>query len=1088
MKESIEIKGARVHNLKNIDVEIPHDRLVVLTGLSGSGKSTLAFDTIFAEGQRRYVESLSAYARQFLGRIDKPDVDSIEGIAPAIAIEQKVNTRNPRSTVGTTTEIYDYLKLLFGRIGHTFSPVTGREVRVHHVADVVEYISGLPAGSRVLVTAPVRLSEGQGMIEKLTLLVGEGLNRVRIDGKVSFIEDILPTLTSGSLSVEAEAVIDRTRIETVEEELRSRLGDSVEKAFNYGDGVCRVVVTGPDGSERTEEFSSRFEADGIRFEEPSEHLFSFNNPLGACPLCEGYGKVIGIDEDLVVPDKTKSVYEDAIACWKGQTMSQWKDELVRNAHRFDFPVHKPYYDLTQEERDLLWRGNRWFNGLDEFFRFLEKERYKIQYRVMLSRYSGKTRCPECGGARLRKEALYVQVGGLTIAQMVAMPADELLSFFKNLVLDEHDTKAGQRVLLEIENRLRYLVQVGLGYLTLDRLSSTLSGGESQRINLSTSLGSNLTGSLYILDEPSIGLHPRDTNRLVDVLKELRDIGNTVIVVEHEEEVIRAADRIIDIGPRAGYLGGEIVYNGDIEGLERAGESLTADYLTGRRSITPPENHRGWTNYIAVKGARENNLKGIDVKIPLGAMTCVTGVSGSGKSSLVKGILYPALRRQLYETGLKPGSFEKLEGDVSRIDSVEMVDQNPIGKSSRSNPVTYIKAYDEIRKLLADQPYAKNNNIGPSQFSFNIAGGRCEECQGEGFIKVSMQFMADVELKCETCGGKRFKDDILEVRYNGKNIYDILEMTVDEAAGFFDVKNKDSTTKRILEKLQALQAVGLGYIKLGQASSTLSGGESQRVKLAAFLLKENTAGKTMFIFDEPTTGLHFHDIKKLLDSFSALIAKGHTIVVVEHNMDVIKCADWVIDLGPEAGDRGGYLVYEGVPEGLTKVPESYTGRYLTEREKLAPKPAAEGTKPTEAPTSVSGKSGKRSGSTKKSGTGGNDSGAAKKSGVASAGAKSIPVNKGTASVSTESGPAKTGTVSVSNKSVPAKKSGAASAGRKSPAAEKPETGKGDPKPRTANVPGTESVTTEKSPTDKGGMRPDTTVKTAPGAAETTKRKE
>lgn len=934
VKNSIEIKGARVHNLKNIDVEIPHDNLVVLTGLSGSGKSTLAFDTIFAEGQRRYVESLSAYARQFLGRIDKPDVDSIEGIAPAIAIEQKVNTRNPRSTVGTTTEIYDYLKLLFGRIGHTFSPVTGREVRVHHVADVVEYIVGLPSGARVMVTAPITLSQGQGIIEKLTLLVGEGLNRVRVDGGTAIIEDVLPRLDAGAAVPEMEAVIDRTRIEEIDEELKSRMGDSVEKAFGYGRGVCRVVTTGPDGVETTEEFSSRFEADGIRFEEPTEHLFSFNNPLGACPLCEGYGKVIGIDEDLVVPDKTKSIYEDAIACWRGQTMGQWKEELVRNAHRFDYPVHKPYFDLSQEQRDLLWRGNKWFNGLDEFFRFLERERYKIQCRVMLSRYSGKTRCPECGGSRLRKEALYVQIGGLTIAQMVVMPADKLLDFFENLELDEHDSKTGQRILTEIRNRLQYLVQVGLGYLTLDRLSSTLSGGESQRINLSTSLGSNLTGSLYILDEPSIGLHPRDTNRLVDVLKQLRDIGNTVIVVEHEEEVIRAADRIIDIGPRAGYLGGEIVYNGDIAGLEKAKNSLTADYLTGKRSITPPENHRGWTNSITVKGARENNLKGIDVKFPLGVMTCVTGVSGSGKSSLVKGILYPALRRELYETGLKPGSFERLEGDTGMLKSVEMVDQNPIGKSSCSNPVTYIKAYDEIRKLLAEQPYAKNNNIGPSQFSFNIAGGRCEECQGEGFIKVSMQFMADVELKCDTCGGRRFKDDILEVRYNGKNIYDMLEMTIDEAAEFFgQAKKKDSTTKRILEKLKALQDVGLGYIKLGQSSSTLSGGESQRVKLAAFLLKENTDGKTMFIFDEPTTGLHFHDIKKLLDSFSALIAKGHTIVVVEHNMDVVKCADWVIDLGPEAGDRGGNLVYEGTPEGLTKVKESYTGQFLAEREKL-----------------------------------------------------------------------------------------------------------------------------------------------------------
>ncbi|MCC8035231.1 MAG: excinuclease ABC subunit UvrA, partial [Rikenellaceae bacterium] len=662
---------------------------------------------------------------------------------------------------------------------------------------------------------------------------------------------------------------------------------------------------------------------------PSEHLFSFNNPRGACPRCEGYGKVIGIDEDLVVPDKSKSVYEDAIACWRGQTMSQWKDKLVANAHKFNFPIHTPYYDLTQRERDLLWTGNRWFDGLDEFFSYLESERYKIQYRVMLSRYSGKTRCPDCGGGRLRREALYVKVGGMNIAEMVLLPAERLLAFFETLQLDEHDMKTGSRILVELTNRLRYLVQVGLGYLTLDRLSSTLSGGESQRINLSTSLGSSLTGSLYILDEPSIGLHPRDTNKLIDVLKQLRDIGNTVIVVEHEEEIIRAADRIIDIGPRAGYLGGEIVYNGDIEGLVKAKDSLTADYLTGRRQIDPPKNHRGWSKYITVKGARENNLKGIDAKFPLGAMTCVTGVSGSGKSSLVKGILYPALRRELYETGIKPGNFEGLEGDVTLLKSVEMVDQNPIGKSSRSNPVTYIKAYDEIRKLLADQPYAKTNNLHPSNFSFNIAGGRCEECQGEGFIKVGMQFMADVELKCDVCGGRRFKDEILEVRYDGKNIYDILEMTVDEATEFFG-RRKGATNKRIVEKLTALRDVGLGYIKLGQSSSTLSGGESQRVKLAAFLLKENTDGSTMFIFDEPTTGLHFHDIKKLLDSFAALIAKGHTIVIVEHNMDVIKCADWIIDLGPEAGDGGGYLVYEGMPDGILQVDGSYTGRYLKKR--------------------------------------------------------------------------------------------------------------------------------------------------------------
>ncbi len=924
VKQSIHIKGARVHNLKNIDVEIPHDQLVVITGLSGSGKSTLAFDTIFAEGQRRYVESLSAYARQFLGRIDKPDVDQITGIAPAIAIEQKVNTRNPRSTVGTTTEVYDYLKLLFARIGKTYSPISGREVKMHHVSDATAFIFAQTEGTRVMITAPLDMNGG--MIERLTLLVKDGFQRVYVNGKTWLIDDYLPSLKAEDQST-IDVVVDRLKVVRDDRELLSRAGDSVEKAFAMGGGKCRVVVQSDDG-DRIEEFSSRFEADGITFEEPTEHMFSFNNPIGACPRCEGYGKVVGIDEDLVVPDKTKSIYDDAIACWRGETMGWWKEQLVNKAHRFDFPIHKPYYDLTREERKLLWTGNSYFEGLDNFFKHLEKERYKIQYRVMLSRYTGKTVCPDCGGGRLRKEALYVRVGGLTIADMVLLPIEKLHNFFTELALDEHDTKLGSRILTEIRNRLQYLLNVGLGYLTLDRLSSTLSGGESQRINLSTSLGSNLTGSLYILDEPSIGLHPRDTHRLIKVLKQLRDIGNTVIVVEHEEEIIRAADQVVDIGPEAGYNGGEIVYSGDLKWLTKAKNSLTADYLTGRKQISTPANPRGWSNYIGIKGARENNLKGIDVRIPLGAMTCVTGVSGSGKSSLVRGILYPALRRELYETGMKPGNFERLTGDYAMLRSVEMVDQNPIGKSSRSNPVTYIKAYDEIRKLFADQQYARQNNFGPSHFSFNIAGGRCEECQGEGVIKVSMQFMADVELKCEACGGKRFKDDVLEVRYKERTIYDVLEMTVDDAVEFFEDK-KNATNKRIVEKLRALQSVGLGYVKLGQSSSTLSGGESQRVKLAAFLLKENTAGQMMFIFDEPTTGLHFHDIKKLLTSFDALIEKGHTIVVVEHNMDVIKCADWVIDLGPEAGDSGGNLVFEGTPAELMKKKESFTGQFLAE---------------------------------------------------------------------------------------------------------------------------------------------------------------
>ena len=925
-ENSIHIKGARVHNLKNIEVEIPHDKLVVVTGLSGSGKSTLAFDTIFAEGQRRYVESLSAYARQFLGKINKPDVDLITGIAPAIAIEQKVNTRNPRSTVGTTTEIYDYLKLLYARIGRTFSPVSGREVRCYGTDDVAEYVLS-HAGERVVIAAPLTLAEGQGLIEKLTLLLSDGLMRVHTDGEVRLIEEVLPGIGLDTRAEGMLAVIDRLRV-AADDDTQTRIRDSVARAFSYGDGLCTILVQG-----ERREFSSRFEADGIEFERPSEHLFSFNNPLGACPRCEGYGKVIGIDEDLVIPDKGKTIYEDAVACWRGETMRKWKDQLVENAPKFGFPVHTPFHALTPEQKRLLWRGNEYFHGLDEFFEYIDSERRKIQFRVMKARYTGKTVCPECGGSRLRKEALYVRVGGRTIAELVTMPVDELIPFFGGLRLDEHDTKTAARILVEIRNRLQYLADVGLGYLTLDRLSSTLSGGESQRINLSTSLGSNLTGSLYILDEPSIGLHPRDTNRLIKVLQQLRDLGNTVIVVEHEEEVIRAADYIVDIGPKAGYNGGEVVFSGTLPQLLKSRKSLTADYLTGRRAIAPPATERGWSNSILIEGARENNLRNIDVRIPLGVMTCITGVSGSGKSSLAKGILYPALRRLLFDTGVKPGDFDGIGGDVQLLRSVEMIDQNPIGKSSRSNPVTYIKAYDEIRKLFADQPYAQHTGLGASSFSFNIAGGRCEECQGEGVIKVSMQFMADVELVCEACGGKRFRDEILEVKYRGKSIYDVLEMTVDDAIAFFGEDRKDSTCKRIVERLKPLQDVGLGYIKLGQSSSTLSGGESQRVKLASFLTKDSAQGGVMFIFDEPTTGLHFHDINKLLAAFNALIERGHTIVIVEHNMDVIKCADWVVDLGPEAGTGGGRVVFEGTPRNLEQCPASYTGKYLRLRTKL-----------------------------------------------------------------------------------------------------------------------------------------------------------
>ena len=922
--KSIYIKGAKVHNLKNIELEIPHNTLVVVTGLSGSGKSTLAFDTIFAEGQRRYVESLSSYARQFLGRMSKPEVDIITGIAPAVAIEQKVSSRNPRSTVGTTTEIYDYLRLLFSRIGHTYSPISGMEVKCYTTDDVVQHILSLGTGERVIVAVPLRTKPGQSLIDKLVQLFADGIQRLYIDGKTLTLEQFMPTIDSNTSTDGIYVVVDRLKVADDDDTL-NRMRESVSGAFGYGTHSCVVIH-----EQNITEFSALMTTDGIEFEHPSEHLFGFNNPLGACPVCEGFGRVTGIDEDLVVPDKSKTIFDNAIACWRGDSMSRFRNKLVQNAYKFDFPIHTPYYQLTEEQRRLLWTGNEYFEGLNYFFDYLEREKkkHKTQFSILKARYTGKTLCPACNGARLRPEALYVKVGGRNIAELSAMNIDSLIEFFDNLTLDEHDSTTAERVLKEIYNRLLYLSDVGLGYLTLDRLSSTLSGGESQRINLSTSLGSNLTGSLYILDEPSIGLHPRDTARLIKVLKQLRDLGNTVIVIEHEEEIIRAADYIVDIGPEAGEHGGEVVYAGEYSKLCNAERSLTADYLCGRRAIEMPKYVRPWRNYIAIHGARVNNLKNITVKIPLGAMTCITGVSGSGKSSLVKSILYPALRRTIHETGDRPGDYDSLSGDIKMLKGVELIDQNPIGKSSRSNPVTYIKAYDEIRRLYADQPYAKRTNIQPSNFSFNMVGGRCEQCQGEGTIKIGMQFMADVVLTCDACDGRRFKQEILDIKYRGKDICDVLDMSIDEAIEFFGAESQSNNTcRRIVERLRPLEEVGLGYVKLGQSSSTLSGGESQRVKLASFLTKDSGNSGILFIFDEPTTGLHFHDIKRLLKAFDALVNNGHTVVIVEHNMDVIKCADHVIDLGPEAGDMGGEVVFEGTPEELLSCKSSYTANYL-----------------------------------------------------------------------------------------------------------------------------------------------------------------
>lgn len=924
----IEIKGARVHNLKNVSLIIPRNQFVVVTGVSGSGKSSLAFDTLFAEGQRRYVESLSAYARQFLGRIDKPEVDFIRGIPPAIAIEQKVNTRNPRSTVGTSTEIYDYLKLLFARLGRTFSPASGAEVFRHSVSDVVDYMLSFETGTRMMIGAPLRPKNGRTVLQEAELLLQQGFTRLETGNEIYRIDQLLSEKMDSVCKGSCNVVIDRIQSAT-DEDTVNRMADSVQTAFFEGNGECIIkVYSGTEILDQT--FSSRFEADGIVFEEPSVHMFSFNNPVGACPACEGYGKVIGIDEDLVVPNKSLSIYQDAIACWKGEKMGEWRDRLIYNAGKFDFPVHKPYYELTGEQRHLLWTGNRHFNGLNEFFKHLEEQTYKIQYRVMLSRYRGKTICPECRGSRLKKEAGYVKISGKSIQDLVLMPVSELSKFFDEIRLSGADEMTGRRLLIEIRSRLSFLCDVGLGYLTLNRLSSSLSGGESQRINLATSLGSSLVGSIYILDEPSIGLHSRDTSRLIGVLQRLRQLGNTVLVVEHDEEIMRAANHIIDMGPLAGRLGGEVVFEGNHQDLVTSSGSLTADYLTGRKEIPLPTYRRKWNNYIEVVGARENNLKNLRVKFPLNTITVVTGVSGSGKSSLVTRILHPAMTKLLGGYGDRTGQHDAILGDTHRITAVEFVDQNPIGKSSRSNPVTYLKAYDEIRKLYADQQSAKYQGLNPSHFSFNVEGGRCEECQGEGTIKVEMQFLADVYLVCESCGGKRFKDEVLEVKYRDHTIDDILNLTVDQAVELF-VKGKTSTEKKIVKRLQPLQDVGLGYVQLGQSSSTLSGGESQRVKLASFLAKEKDT-PTLFIFDEPTTGLHFHDIRKLLESFNALMERGHSIIIIEHNLEVIKSADWVIDLGPEGGDKGGFLIFEGTPEELVKTENSYTAVAL--RDKLS----------------------------------------------------------------------------------------------------------------------------------------------------------
>ena len=910
------IKKAAIHNLKNVDVAIPRNKLVVITGLSGSGKSSLAFDTLYAEGQRRYVESLSSYARQFLGKLNKPKVEYIKGIAPAIAIEQKVNSTNPRSTVGTSTEIYDYLKLLYARIGKTFSPTSGKEVKKHTVNDVINHIKNHHENSKLLLLAPIYIDNGRKIDTVLKILEQQGYSRIKVNNEIVRINDA-KSITTKSFHL----VIDRIVVRD-DEDFYNRLADAIQTAFFEGKGEC-IVENISDNSQAY--FSNKFELDGITFLEPNTHLFSFNNPYGACPTCEGYGNIIGIDQDLVIPNTSLSIFENAIVPWRTESFLEYKEALIDNAYKFDFPIHKPYYELTDVQKQLLWEGNKYFQGLNAFFKDLETKTYKIQYRVMLSRYRGKTKCTTCYGKRLRKETEYVKINNITINDLVNLPINEVLDLFNKLKLSSHDEKIAKRLLKEIINRLQFLNDVGLNYLTLNRTSNTLSGGESQRINLATSLGSSLVGSMYILDEPSIGLHSKDTERLIKVLKDLRDLGNTVIVVEHDEDIMKAADYIIDIGPEAGTFGGELVAHGTYKEILKA-NTLTSQYLNGKKKIEIPTKRKTSKNYIEVIGAREHNLKNVDVKFPLNALTVVTGVSGSGKSTLVKNILYPALQKQLYNYGDKPGQFTKLNGNYTTIRNVEFIDQNPIGRSSRSNPVTYIKAYDDIRALFTNQKLSKIRAYKAKHFSFNVDGGRCEACKGEGEVTIGMQFMADVHLLCETCHGKRFKKEILEVKFEDKSIADVLGLTIDEAVDFFATHKQ----KKITNKLQPLKDVGLGYVQLGQASSTLSGGEAQRIKLASFLVKGITKDKVLFIFDEPSTGLHFHDIKKLLASFNALIDKGHTIIVIEHNIELIKCADYIIDLGKEGGKNGGEVLFQGLPEELVKSKTSYTAEYLKEK--------------------------------------------------------------------------------------------------------------------------------------------------------------